>query len=120
MTGCHIPVFVELQTFAFTIATNSWILSAGSRYLCTSKIPMIKKATLLIAVVFWMLPAFSQNNPVSGILTGNVMDEKSKALEGATVQLIPFGDTISKKTITTDKTGHFSFSQVSFGYYKLT
>lgn len=47
------------------------------------------------------------------------MDEKNKALEGATVQLILFQDSLIKKSTLTDKNGFFSISNIPFGYYKL-
>jgi outer membrane receptor protein involved in Fe transport len=50
---------------------------------------------------------------------GTVLDEKSKALEGATVQLIGFKDSLRRKVTQTDKDGAFSLENISFGYYKL-
>lgn len=61
-----------------------------------------------------------QDKAISGILTGNVMDSKNKALEGASVQLISFSDTLNKRSLTTDKAGEFTFSSIQFGYYKLS
>ena len=54
-----------------------------------------------------------------GIITGNVMDEKKKPLEGATIQLISKADILDKKLVSTDKSGYFTFSGIKFGYYKL-
>lgn len=54
-----------------------------------------------------------------GILAGNVLDEKQKAIEGATVELISLKDTLQKNTIHTNREGDFLFRPVSFGYYKL-
>lgn len=81
---------------------------------------MLKKAAFFIATVLFTSLLAGQERSVSGILTGNVMDDKKKALEGATIQLIPFGDTTKKRSLQTDKTGQFSFSQVTFGYYRLS
>ena len=47
------------------------------------------------------------------------MDDKKKALEGASVELISFKDSLSRQSKLTDKTGDFTFSNISFGYYKL-
>ncbi len=81
---------------------------------------MLKKATLLIAAILSSSLLWAQDRAVSGILQGNVMDEKKKALEGANVQLVPFADSSKKRSVQTDKTGQFQFSQVGFGYYKLS
>ncbi len=81
---------------------------------------MLKKAALLFTVLSFFFAAVAQQNAVSGILTGNVMDEKSKPLEGATVHLISLADNPGKRSQSTDKTGQFSFSNIGFGYYRLT
>ena len=47
------------------------------------------------------------------------MDERKKALESATVVLIPLKDTSNKRTTQTDKDGLFTFSNNFFGYYRL-
>lgn len=47
------------------------------------------------------------------------MDSTKKALPGATVELVSFTDSLTNKTTATDKNGNFSFSNISFGYYKL-
>ena len=47
------------------------------------------------------------------------MDDKKKALEAATVELVPFKDSLNKQTKRTDKDGDFTFSNIAFGYYKL-
>lgn len=73
---------------------------------------------LLFIVLFLAVPAVAQTDS-SGILTGNVLDEKGKALEGATVQLISFADTAAVWSTLTDKNGYFSFQRLLFGYYKL-
>jgi len=54
-----------------------------------------------------------------GIITGNILDEKKKALDGATVQLIPFADSSLFKAAFTDKDGGFTIENISFGFYKL-
>jgi hypothetical protein len=47
------------------------------------------------------------------------VDSTSKALSGATVELISLSDSLSKKAILTDKNGSFSFNNIPFGYHKL-
>lgn len=81
---------------------------------------MLKRAALLITTVLFVLAAAAQQNAVVGLLTGNVMDEKKKALEGATVQLISFTDSLNKRTVSSDNTGQFTFQAIPFGYYKLS
>lgn len=55
----------------------------------------------------------------SGIITGNVLDEKNKALAGATVQLSRLDDSLARHTATTDKDGAFTIEKLAFGYYRL-
>ncbi|MBI5857129.1 MAG: TonB-dependent receptor [Sphingobacteriales bacterium] len=72
---------------------------------------------LLFALLVCFYGICQDKNP--GILSGNVMDEKKKALEAATVELISFKDSLQKQSKLTDKTGNFSISNIVFGYYKL-
>jgi hypothetical protein len=55
----------------------------------------------------------------TGVLSGNVLDEKRKALAGATIQLISFKDNKVVKVTSTDKEGSFSFEHILFGYHQL-
>jgi outer membrane receptor protein involved in Fe transport len=55
----------------------------------------------------------------TGTVTGTVWDEKGKALENATVQLLSAADSNYKKTTVTDKSGMFFISDIFFGYYKI-
>jgi hypothetical protein len=79
----------------------------------------LKKIILFILLSGPFSDTWSQNAD-PGILTGNIMDEKKKGLEGATVEIISFKDSLQKKSTFTDKTGDFSFSNIAFGYYKLS
>src|SRR5262245_36968238 len=81
---------------------------------------MLKRTTAFVIAIILTTACFSQGKPASGILTGNVMDEKNKALEGATVQLIALPDSQNRKAVTADKYGQFTFSGIDFGYYKLS
>ncbi|MGB3005337.1 MAG: outer membrane beta-barrel protein [Chitinophagaceae bacterium] len=76
----------------------------------------MKRISILITFLLFSLVGFLQN---PGIITGNVMDEKNKALEGATVELISLKDSLLKQTSQTNKTGDFLFSNISLGFYKL-
>ena len=70
-------------------------------------IPDLKKLLLLLPAIFLFSAVFAQGS-VLGLLTGNVVDEKKKALEGATVVIISLTDTLSKRSTLTNKTGDFS------------
>ena len=78
----------------------------------------MKKLILFTLFFGYFFKVWSQNAN-DGILTGNVMDEKKKALEGATVEIIFLRDSLQKKSTFTDKVGDFSFNNIAFGYYKL-
>lgn len=80
---------------------------------------MLKKAFFSILISLCFSTAYSQGKTESGVLAGNVMDSKKKALEGATIQLVPFSENEIKKSAQTDKTGDFQFTEIPFGYYKL-
>jgi hypothetical protein len=62
--------------------------------------------------------AFAQTDH-SGIIIGNVLDEKKKALESATVQLSNLKDRLQNKMVLTDKDGAFELTNIPFGYYRL-
>jgi len=69
-------------------------------------------------LVFFLLTHFLLNAQ-QGTLTGTVTDEKGKALESATAQLISFTDSTNKLTTITDKSGSFTIYNIPFGYYRL-
>ncbi|HEY0355144.1 MAG TPA: carboxypeptidase-like regulatory domain-containing protein, partial [Flavisolibacter sp.] len=75
------------------------------------------KMLLFFLALFAGVNAFAQNQP--GIIIGNVLDEKSQALEGATVQLHKMTDSSSGRSVTTDKNGAFQLTGIEFGYYRL-
>ena len=77
----------------------------------------MKHFLLLIFCVF-TISVFAQTDS-SGIIAGNLLDERQKALEGATVLLVKLNDSTHIKTAITDKDGGFSFQNISFGFYKL-
>jgi hypothetical protein len=62
--------------------------------------------------------AFAQKDSL-GIVIGSVLDEKGKALEGATIQLNNLTDSQNRKTVLSDRDGAFRISGIHFGYYRL-
>lgn len=78
----------------------------------------LKKLLPLLFIIFPAFSAFSQANN-TGIVTGNVMDERKKALESASVELISFKDSLDKQSQLTDKTGSFTFTNIVYGFYKV-
>jgi outer membrane receptor protein involved in Fe transport len=63
----------------------------------------------------------AQNKGFTGILTGNVIGEKEKAVEGCTVSLIKMGDSLIKYRTITDKLGEFKLVNLTVpGYYSLS
>lgn len=76
------------------------------------------KYFLLVLLLMGSFTSFAQQDSV-GLITGNILDEKKKSLEGATVTLIPFSDTTRKTTSLTDADGSFTISGIQFGYHKL-
>ena len=79
---------------------------------------MLKKITFLILTLVIGLISFSQESN-SGIIAGNVLDDKGKAVQSATVELIKLEDSLQKQTILTDKDGEFAINNIAFGYYRL-
>jgi len=75
------------------------------------------RIVLTLFVCFFGFETLGQTN--LGIIVGNVMDDKKKALESATVQLSSVKDSVQKKTVLTDKDGSFRLSNIPFGYYRL-
>jgi hypothetical protein len=76
------------------------------------------KFVLALLLLLITATAFSQADAL-GILSGNLIDEKKKPLEGATITLFQLVDSSKGKTTTTDKDGDFSFSGIPNGIYKL-
>ena len=78
---------------------------------------------IFIAILFLFIrinSLFAQGkNDHPGIITGNVMDERKKSLEKATIVLVPVKDSTNKRTTLTGQDGFFTFSNIPFGYYRL-
>ena len=78
----------------------------------------MKKPALIIAFLLVVADSFSQAKE-PGILTGTLLDGNKKSIEAATTALISLKDTLYRQTTLTDKDGSFTFSNISFGYYRL-
>jgi hypothetical protein len=72
-----------------------------------------------IILIIYCIPSYGQGtNP--GIIAGNLMDEKSKAISGASVELISLNSAIpGKRSAASSSTGEFVFTGLGFGYYRL-
>lgn len=81
---------------------------------------MFKKTVLILSALLSVIFAVAQTKSTLGLLTGNIMNDKKKALEGATIQLISINDTLKTKTVSSDNSGGFTFQAIDFGYYKLS
>ncbi len=77
------------------------------------------KKTLLFIAFFALHFGVAGQQSSPGIISGNVLDDKGKAVESATVDLISIKDSSNVSTTVTDKSGEFSFQNLAFGYYKL-
>jgi ferric enterobactin receptor len=78
----------------------------------------VRKTGVLILLVLVSWWGHAQHHAV-GYVTGNVMDEKNNAVAGATVTFQSIADTPGSRTSITDKNGNFSFTNLTFGYYRL-
>src|SRR5262245_46183236 len=81
--------------------------------------PMHKFGCTLVLILAGYFFSEAQDKKNTGIVTGNLLDEKKKAVEAATVELIPFNQETQKKSTLTDKDGGFTIDQIPFGWYKI-
>jgi hypothetical protein len=81
--------------------------------------PMFKGVFCLVATTLFVTLIIAQEKPANGLLTGNVMDERNKALDGASLQLVLLSDSSKKTATLSDKEGNFSFQHIPYGYYRL-
>lgn len=90
---------------------------ASQLYLCRLNVAL-KKLLILFFLLVITSGAFTQSrNP--GIITGTVLNEANKAIQGVTVMLVSKDDSLKRSTVQTDKDGSFTISNISFGYYRL-
>jgi outer membrane receptor for ferrienterochelin and colicin len=73
---------------------------------------------LLLVFASFRLTLSAQTSP-PGLITGNIVDEKGKAVRDATLELMPLADTTKKKSQVTDKDGGFQFTSLPYGHYRL-
>jgi hypothetical protein len=55
----------------------------------------------------------------TGIIAGNLLDEKKGAIGGASVELISLSDSLFKKGTLSDKDGGFTINSIPFSRYKI-
>jgi outer membrane receptor protein involved in Fe transport len=77
--------------------------------------PLLFLITLLVFTPGYL---FSQQKNM-GIITGNLVDEKSKAVVSATVALMPYNDSMPGRSVTTDKDGNFTIGNIAFAWYRI-
>lgn len=80
---------------------------------------MLKRFLCLIATAVFVTITIAQDKTASGILTGNVIDEGKKPVEGASSEIILLTDSAKSQSVLTDKDGSFSFQNIEYGYYRL-
>lgn len=78
----------------------------------------MKKIILLYCLSLLSPAVFSQAKD-PGIITGTVLNESKKAVEGATIVLVAMNDSTHRHSGVTDKDGSFTLSGIPFGYYRL-
>lgn len=74
---------------------------------------------LLLVMTFFCCGWLSAQSHPACVLSGNVTDEKGRALEGATVMIFNLPDTISGQPVLTASDGSFELPQVAYGYHRL-
>jgi len=87
--------------------------------------PLTFKAFLFFLAIFsffsFNVKAQQIQSKETGLVIGSVLDiSNHKAIVGATVSIIPYKDSTKLSVFLTDKNGAFSFSNLEFGYYRLT
>ena len=87
--------------------------------------PLTFKAFLFSLAIFYFfsfdVKAQQIQGKEPGLVIGSVLDiSNHKAIVGATVSIIPYKDSTKLSVFLTDKNGAFSFSNLEFGYYRLT
>lgn len=78
----------------------------------------MRNLTIFLLLSLCSLDIFSQSKD-GGILTGNVLNENSKSLEGVTIALVSMQDSLNRYDTQTDKLGSFLLSGIPYGIYKI-
>lgn len=83
--------------------------------------PLYRPIVYLLLLLTGCLAGFAQEKKAvsPGLITGNILDEKKKAVADATVELRPLSDSLLKRSTRTDKDGNFTFENIPFGLYRL-
>jgi outer membrane receptor protein involved in Fe transport len=77
----------------------------------------MKRTWLLLAMAFIMQGVSAQTGP--GKIKGKVMDQQQKAIDGASIALHRFNDSVIERLSVAKKDGYFEFDQVPEGRYFL-
>jgi hypothetical protein len=80
---------------------------------------VLKRTTVIFLISLLTFAAIGQDRQSNGVLSGNVMNEQMKALEGATAQIVSLRDTTKFMSALTDKNGEFTFNNIAYGHYRL-
>lgn len=88
------------------------------KYICCNSLSLRKFLTLLLVTFIACTAALAQD-ATPGIIAGNILDEKGKAVANATVELNPVGDSLKKRSLVSDKDGGFTFSTLGYSFYRL-
>ena len=108
---CRLINVLSIRTFAHLhICTFALSLNANS-------LNLRNLLTLLLLITIAWTGAKAQGN-LPGIIAGNILDEKGKAVANATVELQPLGDSLKKRSMVSDKDGGFTFSGLGYAYYQ--
>ena len=80
------------------------------------------KPVLVLGVLLLMALISNGQQPKTvetGIIAGNLLDEKKGAIGGASIELISLADSLFKKGTLSDKDGGFTIGSIPFGRYKI-
>lgn len=80
---------------------------------------MLKRTAFILLTALITATAFAQEKKGNGILTGNVLDEGKKAIEGASVEIISLADSTQVKATLTEKDGSFYLQNIPYSYYRV-
>jgi len=79
------------------------------------------RSIYLVILLTLTLSASAQQKPKNvGIIVGNLLTTDGKPAAYANIQLKLMTDSTSKRNAVTDKNGAFEFTDLPFGYYRLS
>jgi len=79
----------------------------------------LKLAATAVFLALFSVYASAQQQHGSGVIAGNLLDDKKNAIAGASVEILLNRDSSIKRGTVTDKDGGFTFNGLAFGVYKL-